>query len=134
MALFGNKKDTPVAAKAPGKKATATATAPVAAKAPVKKATATAPVAAKAPVKKATAPVAAKAPVTKKVTKVDLLKELFKKPGKKLSVGEVLEATGYDLKNLRTTCGILRNPARTKEENLIDLRFADGAIQRVEIA
>ena len=58
----------------------------------------------------------------KKVSKVQKLKDAFKRR-KTYTEDELVELTGYDMKNLHVAIAFLKNPKRTKEEELVELEF-----------
>lgn len=55
-------------------------------------------------------------------TKSDLLRSAFDEK-EKWTLEELLDRTGYDTQNLKTAMGIMRNPGRTKPEQLMNILF-----------
>jgi hypothetical protein len=58
----------------------------------------------------------------KRESKVQKLKDAFKKR-KTYTEEELIELTGYDAKNLHVAIAFLKNPKRTRVEDLITLEF-----------
>ena len=61
-------------------------------------------------------------PVEKKVAKADLLRSAFDEKNE-WTMDELLDRTGYDEANLKTSFGILKNVKRTKPENMLFVEY-----------